>query len=66
MPPLPNTLDEHTLQLVESARRLQNDLQEFQIPRLRQCLGPLSLQQTLAAELREDVDSFARQVEVSS
>ncbi|KAJ7754458.1 Sec20-domain-containing protein [Mycena metata] len=63
MPPLPTTFDEETLQLVASARRHENDLAEFQIPRLRSCQGPLSLQQNLAAELREDVDTFARQIE---
>ncbi|KAJ7692336.1 Sec20-domain-containing protein [Mycena metata] len=63
MPPLPTTFDEETLQLVASARRHEKDLAEFQIPRLRSCQGPLSLQQNLAAELREDVDTFARQIE---
>jgi protein transport protein SEC20 len=64
MPPLPNTFDEETLDLIAGARRHEKDLAEFQIPRLRSCQGPLSLQQTLAAELREDVDTFARQIEV--
>jgi protein transport protein SEC20 len=66
MPPLPNTFDEETLDLIAGARRHEKDLAEFQIPRLRSCQGPLSLQQTLAAELREDVDTFARQIEVCS
>ncbi|KAJ6538723.1 Sec20-domain-containing protein [Mycena sp. CBHHK59/15] len=63
MPPLPNTFDEETAQLIAAAHRHQTDLAEFQIPRLRSCQGPLSLQQNLAAELREDVDTFARQIE---
>ncbi|KAJ6588846.1 Sec20-domain-containing protein [Mycena capillaripes] len=63
MPPLPNTFDEETLQLIAGAQRHERDLAEFQIPRLRSCQGPLSLQQNLAAELREDIDTFARQIE---
>ncbi|KAJ7666256.1 Sec20-domain-containing protein [Mycena polygramma] len=63
MPPLPNTFDEETVQLIAGARRHETDLAEFQIPRLRSCQGPLSLQQNLAAELREDIDTFARQIE---
>ncbi|KAJ6541130.1 Sec20-domain-containing protein, partial [Mycena sp. CBHHK59/15] len=55
--------DEETAQLIAAAHRHQTDLAEFQIPRLRSCQGPLSLQQNLAAELREDVDTFARQIE---
>jgi len=38
-------------------------LLEFQIPRLRDCKGPLTVQQNLAAELREDVDVLGRQIE---
>ncbi|KAG6844313.1 hypothetical protein H0H87_007842, partial [Tephrocybe sp. NHM501043] len=48
---------------IPPAKRRQNDLVEFQVPRLRSCQGPLSLQQNLAAELREDIDSFAQHVE---
>lgn len=64
MPPLPTTLDDESLQLISSAKRHQKDLSEFQIPRLRTCKGPLSLQQTLAVELREDLDIFAKEIEV--
>lgn len=49
--------------LISSAQRLQSDLIDFQIPRLRICKGPLSLQQNLAAEVREDVGSLSSQVE---
>ncbi|KAJ7155482.1 Sec20-domain-containing protein [Mycena crocata] len=63
MPPLPNTFDEETLELIAAAQRREKDLAEFQIPRLRSCQGPISLQQNLAAELREDIDTFARQIE---
>src|ERR1700730_9897967 len=65
MPPLPSTLDEETQNLIESIRRRQKDLSEFQIPRLRDCRGPLTVQQTILADVREDMETFARQVEVS-
>ncbi|KAG6885422.1 hypothetical protein C0993_001938 [Termitomyces sp. T159_Od127] len=63
MTPIPITFTEETLQLISAAKRRQKDLVDFQIPRLQACQGPLSLQQDLAAELREDIQSFARQVE---
>lgn len=65
MPPLPNTYDDETTSLIESVQRRQNDLSEFQIPRLRDCKGPLAIQQNLAAELREDIDIISRQIEVN-
>ncbi|KAI8969399.1 hypothetical protein BD414DRAFT_503474 [Trametes punicea] len=43
--------------------RRQKDIADFQIPRLRQCAGPLSLQQQYAAELRDDLDAFAKHIE---
>ncbi|KAI0349700.1 Sec20-domain-containing protein [Trametes cingulata] len=63
MPPLPSALDEETTNLIASLERRQKDLADFQIPRLRQCTGPLTLQQQYAAELRDDLDAFARQIE---
>lgn len=66
MPPLPNTFDDETKGLIESVQRRRNDLSEFQIPRLRDCKGPLAVQQSLAAELREDIDILGRQIEVSA
>ncbi|KAK0435138.1 Sec20-domain-containing protein [Armillaria borealis] len=63
MPPIPPTLDEETSQTIASIERRQNDISQFQIPRLRTCKGPLAAQQNLAAELREDLDVIARQVE---
>jgi protein transport protein SEC20 len=65
MPPLPNTYDNEIKDLIESVQRRENDLFDFQIPRLRDCKGPLTVQQNLAAELREDVDILGRQIEVS-
>lgn len=64
MPPLPSALDEETTDLISLIERRQKDLADFQLPRLRQCTGPLSLQQQYAAELRDDLDAFAKQVEV--
>ena len=64
MPPLPSTYDEETNSLIASVQRRQKDLSEFQIPRLRDCKGPLTVQQNLAAELREDVDTLGRQIQV--
>lgn len=64
MPPLPTTLSEELLTTVDSLRRRRTDLSDFQIPRLRNCTGPLAIQQQYAAELREDLDTFARQVDV--
>ncbi|KAL7277341.1 hypothetical protein ACG7TL_009199 [Trametes sanguinea] len=63
MPPLPSALDAETTNLITSLERRQKDIADFQIPRLRQCTGPLSLQQQYAAELRDDLDAVARQVE---
>ena len=64
MPSLPPAFDEETTGLVDFTTRLQNDLGDVQIPRLRACTGPLVLQQTLAAEIREDIDALTRKVEV--
>ncbi|EJF55892.1 Sec20-domain-containing protein [Dichomitus squalens] len=63
MPPLPSALDEETKNLIASLERRHKDLADFQIPRLRNCTGPLTLQQQYAAELRDDLDMFARQLE---
>ncbi|KAH9855337.1 Sec20-domain-containing protein [Lenzites betulinus] len=63
MPPLPSSLDEESSNLISSLERRQKDLAGFQIPRLRQCTGPLSQQQQYAAELRDDLDVFSTQLE---
>ena len=64
MPPIPTALDAESLALIESIERHHNDLSTFQIPRLRACTGPLVTQQAWAAEVREDIEGLARQVEV--
>ncbi|RPD75495.1 Sec20-domain-containing protein [Lentinus tigrinus ALCF2SS1-7] len=63
MPPLPSALDEETANTIASLERRQKDLNDFQLPRLRSCTGPLALQQQYAAEVRDDLDVFARQLE---
>ncbi|KAF9002392.1 Sec20-domain-containing protein [Hymenopellis radicata] len=63
MPPIPATFDEETSQIISAISRRQNDILQFQIPRLRECKGPLNLQQNLAGEVREDVDNTSRQIE---
>ena len=65
MPPLPSLLDEETTNIIASLERRQKDLADFQIPRLRTCTGPLTQQQQYAAELRDDLDLFSLQLEVS-
>jgi protein transport protein SEC20 len=66
MPPLPTTFDDVTKASIASIQRRQNDLREFQIPRLRDCSESLSVQQQYAAELREDLESITYLVEVST
>lgn len=66
MPPLPRTFDSEAQAQIENAERRKQDLLDFQIPRLRKCEGPLTTQQSLAAELREDIETLSRVVEVRS
>ncbi|KAI5122005.1 hypothetical protein M0805_001837 [Coniferiporia weirii] len=63
MAPVPITLEVETKELIDALRRREKDLTEYQVPRLRDCTGLLSVQQRFAAELREDLDVFGRQVE---
>ncbi len=65
MPPLPTTFDDATNASIASIQRRQNDLREFQLPRLRGCSESLTIQQQYAAELREDLEAITRLVEVS-
>ena len=65
MAPIPTTFDAEAQALLEAVERHQNDISTFQIPRLRACTGPLATQQAGAAEVREDVEQLAKQVEVS-
>lgn len=63
MPPLPSSLDEDVKSSIAALERRQKDLEDFQIPRLRTYKGPLRTQQQYASELREDIESFAKQIE---
>lgn len=64
MAPIPTTFDAEAQALLEAIERRQNDLSTFQIPRLRSCTGPLATQQAWTAEIREDIEQLAKQVEV--
>ncbi|EIW78377.1 Sec20-domain-containing protein [Coniophora puteana RWD-64-598 SS2] len=63
MPPLPIAWSNETSELVGAVQRRLTDINDFQIPRLKDCRGPLSLHQNLATELREDTELLARQIE---
>ena len=65
MAPIPNTIPEDALFLISAAERRYNYLTDSELPKLRQCIGPLSVQQTLAEDLRVDTIALTRQVEVS-
>ena len=65
MPPLPTTFDDATNASIASIQRRQTDLREFQLPRLRGCSESLASQQQYAAEVREDLETITRFVEVS-
>ena len=64
MPPLPLTFDDATSASIASIQRRQSDLRDFQIPRLRGCGESLATQQQYAAELREDLETVMRLIEV--
>ncbi|TFK49091.1 Sec20-domain-containing protein [Heliocybe sulcata] len=63
MPPLPTTFSNEAQVLIKSIERRSDDIRDFQIPRLQECQGPLSVQQAYSGTLREDIDYLARQVE---
>ncbi|KAF8167292.1 Sec20-domain-containing protein [Crassisporium funariophilum] len=62
MAPLPSRLSEETLSIISAAERRYKHLAEVEVPKLRQCLGPLAIQQTLAEDLREDTVALTRQI----
>lgn len=64
MAPIPSSLNTETINLIDNLQRRQKDLDDYQVPRLRDCKGPLSVQQKLAAELKEDLNAFGQQIEV--
>ena len=64
MAPIPVHFPEETYVLISAAERRYRHIHEVEIPMLRDCSGPLAIQQTLAEELRENTLLLARQVEV--
>jgi len=64
MAPIPVRLPEEAYTLISAAERRFGCLNEVEIPKLRNCTGPLVVQQTLAEELREGTALLARQIEV--
>ncbi|KDN45634.1 hypothetical protein RSAG8_04718, partial [Rhizoctonia solani AG-8 WAC10335] len=63
MPPVASPLFIEAQTTHEGISRRLRDLNEFQIPRLRECKGPLTLQQQFAAELRDDTEAIAKRLE---
>lgn len=51
-------------QITTSIRRRLADLQTYQLPRLRECKGPIDLQRELSAELKEDIRRIKRSLDV--
>jgi protein transport protein SEC20 len=66
MPPIPQKFDRETANLIESIERRRKDVDTFQLPRLKKCIGPLSMQQQYASELRDDVETLSKQIDVSA
>ncbi len=66
MPPLPDPLHEETLLKLDKLRRRIEDAQSFQVARLHDHTGSVAVQQQYAAELREDIESYRRELEVVS
>ena len=64
MPPIRSTIQQETTDLIDTLSRRQKDLQEFQIPRLRDYKGPLATQQQYAGEIRDDLELFSKSVKV--
>ncbi|KAF9055800.1 Sec20-domain-containing protein [Panaeolus papilionaceus] len=63
MPPISIRLSDDAKSLISGLERRFRFLQEEQVPKLRECSGPLSTQQTLAEDIREDTVSLGRQIE---
>jgi len=64
MAPVPSRLPEETLSLISAAERRYKHIAETEIPELRNCIGPLSVQQALAEDVRGDTIALTQQVEV--
>ena len=66
MAPIPARLTDEVQSLIASIERRYKYISETSVPELRKCTGPVSLQQRLAEDVREDTVTLARQIEVSS
>jgi protein transport protein SEC20 len=64
MAPIPSRLPEETLALISAAERRYKHIAEVEIPELRKCIGPLSVQQALAEDVREATIALTQQIEV--
>jgi hypothetical protein len=62
----PPQLPHELLDLVESISRRFNDLESYQLPQLAECRGPLTLHEQLAGDLRGEISSIRRDLEVRS
>jgi protein transport protein SEC20 len=65
MAPIPEVLSQEATNIIDNLERRQADLETFQIPRLRDTKTSLAIQQQHAAELREDLEYFDKQIEVN-
>lgn len=61
---VPPGLAPASLPIIDHIQRRLEDLSSHQIPRLRQCKGPLSVQQEIARELRGDIARLEQRIEV--
>ncbi len=58
-------MSEEALSLISSAERRYRHLSEFEVPDLRKCTGPLTVQQTLAEEVRGSTMLLTQQIQVN-
>ncbi|KAF8195110.1 Sec20-domain-containing protein [Pholiota molesta] len=63
MAPIPSRLPEEALSLISAVERRYKHISESSVPELRRFVGPLSLQQQLAEDVREDTLALSRQIE---
>ncbi|KIM45396.1 hypothetical protein M413DRAFT_442068 [Hebeloma cylindrosporum] len=63
MAPIPSRLPEEALSLISAAERRYKHIADTEIPELRKCIGPLSVQQALAEDVREDTIALTQQIE---
>lgn len=64
MAPIPSRLPEEAVSLISAAERRYKHITETEIIELRNCIGPLSVQQALAEDVRGNTIALTQQVEV--